>query len=142
MRDVYQFLLQRTQLILTMSMLTVLLLSWPIWASLVEGEAQCNSDDSLSSTFDPHQQEYHHTHQKPLLKLPTLPTAHDAQEDESKSAWHRNSAKIDWCEGNYEKTEYIAEYYNTISNVLFFIIPPIMIWLSKDYARLVDSGTL
>ena len=38
--------------------------------------------------------------------------------------WGPPSSTINWCETNYEVTQYIAEFWNTITN-LGFIIPPL-----------------
>ena len=38
--------------------------------------------------------------------------------------WGPPSSTINWCETNYEVTHYIAEFWNTITN-LGFIIPPL-----------------
>lgn len=39
--------------------------------------------------------------------------------------WGPPTATIDWCEANYEVTPLVAEFWNTISN-LMFIIPPLV----------------
>ena len=40
--------------------------------------------------------------------------------------WGDITASIDWCETNYEVTYYIAEFWNSVSN-LAFIIPPLIL---------------
>nr|XP_056723562.1 alkaline ceramidase 1 [Euleptes europaea] len=45
------------------------------------------------------------------------------------------SAEVDWCEENFVHSEYIAEYYNTISNLVFFIATPFMLLLNIDYMK-------
>ncbi|XP_022095222.1 alkaline ceramidase 3-like [Acanthaster planci] len=38
--------------------------------------------------------------------------------------WGPRTSTLDWCERNYATTTYIAEFWNTISNIVF-IIPPL-----------------
>ncbi|XP_054269156.1 alkaline ceramidase 3-like [Macrosteles quadrilineatus] len=38
--------------------------------------------------------------------------------------WGKQTATIDWCERNYEVSFYVAEWWNTISN-LMIILPPL-----------------
>lgn len=42
---------------------------------------------------------------------------------DSEGFWGAPTATLDWCETNYEVTYYIAEFWNTLSNLLM-ILPP------------------
>lgn len=42
--------------------------------------------------------------------------------------WDPITSTIDWCEKNYQVTYYIAEFWNTVSN-LTFIIPPLLAYV-------------
>jgi dihydroceramidase len=42
---------------------------------------------------------------------------------DSNGYWGNPTATIDWCEENYEITNYIAEFWNTISNLLMILLP-------------------
>ncbi|XP_064652291.1 alkaline ceramidase 2-like [Lineus longissimus] len=50
------------------------------------------------------------------------------------------TSEMDWCEPNYAVTSYIAEFYNTISNLPLVILPIILIILNKEYSRRVSCG--
>ncbi|CAF1509934.1 unnamed protein product [Rotaria sp. Silwood1] len=50
------------------------------------------------------------------------------------------SSKVDWCEPNYVVSEYIAEFWNTVSNIFFFLVPPLMIFLFRPYSKRVANG--
>lgn len=47
-----------------------------------------------------------------------------AVHQEPMGVWGVRTASIDWCETNYEHTPWIAEFWNTLSNISM-IIPPI-----------------
>ena len=68
------------------------------------------------------------------------------------------SSKVDWCEENYQMLSFIAEFWNTTrnsfnlnalfsmfvfskfmkSNIIFLIIPPIMMIKFKQYGEVMD----
>uniref|UniRef100_A0A2P2I5H5 Alkaline ceramidase n=1 Tax=Hirondellea gigas TaxID=1518452 RepID=A0A2P2I5H5_9CRUS len=52
------------------------------------------------------------------------------------------SSPVDWCEENYQVSGSIAEFTNTLSNIMFFLIPTFClgtgVW--KSYARYVSVG--
>lgn len=46
--------------------------------------------------------------------------------------WGEVTATMDWCERNYVVTPYIAEFYNTISNLGFIGLSLAGIWFHKN----------
>ena len=43
------------------------------------------------------------------------------------------SSSIDWCEQNYVYSNYIAEFWNTITNILVMILGISGLYLSSNY---------
>lgn len=54
--------------------------------------------------------------------------------------FNHQSSPVDWCEENYAHHSSIAEFFNTFSNIPFFIIPAISIYLYKEYSNIVTKG--
>ncbi|XP_046857213.1 alkaline ceramidase 2-like isoform X1 [Xenia sp. Carnegie-2017] len=54
--------------------------------------------------------------------------------------FQRGTAHIDWCEPNYEFSPNIAEFFNTISNCIYFVIPPLNIYLFSEYSSKVGQS--
>ncbi|EHH29527.1 Alkaline ceramidase 1 [Macaca mulatta] len=45
------------------------------------------------------------------------------------------SSEVDWCESNFQYSELVAEFYNTFTNIPFFIFGPLMMLLMHPYAQ-------
>ncbi|EDO47751.1 predicted protein [Nematostella vectensis] len=54
--------------------------------------------------------------------------------------FQRGSSEVDWCELNYVHSNSIAEFFNTISNAIFLVIPPFLMYLFRPYANRIGYG--
>lgn len=52
-----------------------------------------------------------------------------------KGYWGERTATIDWCEVNYEITYYIAEFWNTVSNLVMIFLPIYGIYWSYKHIK-------
>ncbi len=52
----------------------------------------------------------------------------------------RGSSPVDWCEENYTFTPLIAEFFNTVSNLIFLVMPPFLMFLHKPYSDSMGPG--
>eukprot|EP00090_Calanus_glacialis_P004398 TRINITY_DN13273_c0_g1_i2.p1 TRINITY_DN13273_c0_g1~~TRINITY_DN13273_c0_g1_i2.p1 ORF type:complete len:274 (-),score=52.86 TRINITY_DN13273_c0_g1_i2:65-886(-) len=50
------------------------------------------------------------------------------------------SSPIDWCEENYIFSPNIAEFINTVSNILFILMPPLLMHLHTSYVTHCGKG--
>lgn len=48
--------------------------------------------------------------------------------------WGARTASEDWCEGNYTKTHYVAEFYNTLSSVPLCLLALLGIYYARRYS--------
>ena len=55
---------------------------------------------------------------------------------EEKGFWLPHTATIDWCESNYAVTSYIAEFWNTVSNLVMILFPMYGIYWSWKHSSL------
>ena len=54
--------------------------------------------------------------------------------------WGERTATIDWCEANYEVTFYIAEFWNTLSNLVLILFPMYAIYWSYKLIRMAKQS--
>lgn len=59
---------------------------------------------------------------------------------ELKRYFETGSSPVDWCEPNYAKSTQIAEFYNTFSNFIYLIGPPLLVHLHADYAQWISKS--
>lgn len=52
----------------------------------------------------------------------------------------RGSSSIDWCENNYAIFPGIAEFFNCLSNAMFILVPPLLVYLYRPYSEKVNSS--
>ena len=54
--------------------------------------------------------------------------------------WGERTATIDWCEANYEVTHYIAEFWNTVSNLVMIVFPMYSLYWSYKHIQMADRA--
>lgn len=55
-------------------------------------------------------------------------------------AWYftPHTSEIDWCETNYQVSPYVAEFFNTFSNIPFVLFPPLLMYLFRGFSEFVS----
>ncbi|KAL1916067.1 uncharacterized protein VTP21DRAFT_6071 [Calcarisporiella thermophila] len=61
----------------------------------------------------------------------------DIGNDNSIGFWSPSTSTVDWCEKNYQVSNYIAEYFNTLSSLFISIIGLIGLFLHYEHERRV-----
>ena len=51
-------------------------------------------------------------------------------DNDNNGFWGTRTATIDWCERNYEVTGYIAEFWNTVTNLVMILFPMYAVYWS------------
>jgi len=54
--------------------------------------------------------------------------------------WAPHSSPVDWCEDNYMFSPHIAEFVNTVSNIIFLVMPPLLMRLFQPYSAKCGPG--
>jgi len=58
--------------------------------------------------------------------------------EEKLGYWGKRTATIDWCESNYEVTSFIAEFWNTISNLVMILFDLLSALSAARWHRFMD----
>lgn len=58
---------------------------------------------------------------------------------EEKGFWAPHTATIDWCESNYVVSDYIAEFWNTLSNLVMILLPLYGVYWSWSHSSYADK---
>lgn len=65
-----------------------------------------------------------HTHDGTVTLADAIHHSHDGH-----GYWGAPSSTVDWCEVNYEYTDYIAEFFNTISSLSMVFSGLLGVWM-------------